>query len=90
MNNTFAFDVFHPPVQSGLGNVKDGPISILVRNADKSCPDCDKSLHEPMFIDPVRFDGSMGNKEQFIITPDIIRDNLKKGNYKRPSSWSEF
>ena len=87
MNKTFAFDILYPPVQPGLGNVKYGPISILVRNADKSCPDCDKSLHESMFIDPVRFDASMGDKQQFIITPDIIRDAVKKGKLQKTFQW---
>jgi hypothetical protein len=89
INKTFSFDIHYPPVQPGLGNVKFGPIAILVRNEDKSCPDCDNSLHEPMFIDPVRFESNMGERQQFIITPDMIQEALKKGKLQKTFQWRQ-
>jgi len=88
-NKTFTFEILYPPIQSGMGNVNYGPIAILVRNEDTSCPDCDKSLHDPMFIDPVRFEPNMGDKQQFIITPDLINDALKKGKLQRTFRWRQ-
>ncbi len=89
MNKTFAFSILHPAVQPGLGNVTYGPISILVRNQDTSCPSCDTSLHESMAIDPVRFETGNGDKRQFMITPDIIRKALKAGKLERTFQWKQ-
>jgi hypothetical protein len=88
MHKTFVFKIYHmPPVKPGTPNLDFGPLAILVRNADTSCPDCNKSVYSPMAINPGRMDFNIGNPKEFVIAPHMMKTALEAGKWQKTFKW---